>query len=103
MRPVCSSQVETIGLVLGTFAWNIDPEAIAEACERWPRTGFEDEVRRAWSEESDRFPYGRAQFARVPGVLPQLIRFNPLPNRRGSPEPSGLALSDDQQTHRRPR
>jgi HD domain len=66
--------------VIGTFAWDIDPAAIAEACERWPRTGFEAEVRRAWNEESDRFPYGRAQFARMPGALPQLIRFNPLPN-----------------------
>jgi len=66
--------------VIGIFAWNIDPAAIAEACEHWPRTGFEAGVRRAWNEESDRFPYGRAQFARVPGVLPQLIRFNPLPN-----------------------
>src|SRR5918995_4479610 len=66
--------------VIGTFAWDIDPAAIAEACERWPRTGFEAEVRRVWNEESDRFPYGRAQFARMPGALPQLIRFNPLPN-----------------------
>jgi hypothetical protein len=66
--------------VIGTFAWDIDPAAIAEACERWPRTGFEAEVRRLWNEESDRFPYGRAQFARMPGALPQLIRFNPLPN-----------------------
>jgi hypothetical protein len=66
--------------VIGTFAWDIDPAAIAEACERWPRTGFEAEVRRLWNEESDRFPYGRAQFARIPGALPHLIRFNPLPN-----------------------
>ena len=66
--------------VIGTFAWDIDPAAIAEACERWPRTGFEAEVRRVWNEESDRFPYGRAQFARMPGALPQLIWFNPLPN-----------------------
>jgi hypothetical protein len=66
--------------VIGTSAWDIDPAAIAEACERWPRTGFEAEVRRLWNEECDRFPYGRAQFARVPGVLPQLIRCNPLPN-----------------------
>jgi hypothetical protein len=66
--------------VIGTSAWDIDPAAIAEACERWPRTGFEAEVRRLWDEESDRFPYGRAQFARMPGALPQLICFNPLPN-----------------------
>jgi hypothetical protein len=66
--------------VIGTFAWDIDPAAIAEARKRWPRTGFEAEVRRLWNEESDRFPYGRAQFARMPGFLPQLIRFNPLPN-----------------------
>jgi hypothetical protein len=66
--------------VIGTSAWDIDPAAIAEACERWPRTGFEAEARRVWNEESDRFPYGRAQFARMPGALPQLIRFNPLPN-----------------------
>jgi HD domain len=66
--------------VIGTFAWDIDPAAIAEACERWPRTGFEAEARRLWNEESDRFPYGRAQFARMPGALPQLIMFNPLPN-----------------------
>jgi HD domain len=66
--------------VIGTFAWDIDPAAITEACERWPRTGFEDEVRRLWNEESDRFPYGRAQFARRPGALPQLVKLNPLPN-----------------------
>jgi hypothetical protein len=66
--------------VIGIFAWDIDPAAIVEACARWPRTGFEDEVRRLWNEESDRFPYGRAQFARMPGALPQLICFNPLPN-----------------------
>jgi hypothetical protein len=66
--------------VIGTFAWKIDPAAITEACERWPREGFEDEVRRLWNEESDRFPYGRAQFARCPGALPQLIKFNPLPS-----------------------
>jgi HD domain len=66
--------------VIGIFAWDIDPAAIAEACERWPRTGFEAEARRLWNEESDRFPYGRAQFARMPGALPHLIRFNPLPN-----------------------
>jgi HD domain len=66
--------------VIGTSAWDIDPAAIVEACERWPRTGFEAEVRRLWNEESDRFPYGRAQFARMPGALPQLIRCNPLPN-----------------------
>jgi hypothetical protein len=66
--------------VIGTSAWDIDPAAIAAACERWPRTGFEAEVRRLWNEESDRFPYGRAQFARIPGALPHLIRFNPLPN-----------------------
>jgi hypothetical protein len=66
--------------VIGIFAWDIDPAAIAEACERWPRTGFETEARRLWNEESDRFPYGRAQFARMPGLLPQLIRYNPLPN-----------------------
>jgi hypothetical protein len=65
--------------VIGTFAWNIDPAAITEACRRWPREGFEDEVRRLWNEESDRFPYGRTQFARCPGALPQLIKFNPLP------------------------
>ena len=68
--------------VIGTSAWDIDPAAIAEACERWPRTGFEAEVRRLWNEESDRFPYGRAQFARMPGLLPLLIRCNPLPKRR---------------------
>jgi hypothetical protein len=66
--------------VIGIFAWDIDPAAIAEACERWPRTGFEAEARRLWNEESDRFPYGRAQFARMPGALPQLICLNPLPN-----------------------
>lgn len=66
--------------VIGTSAWDVDPAAIAEACQRWPRTGFEAEVRRLWNEESDRFPYGRAQFARMPGALPQLITFNPLPN-----------------------
>jgi hypothetical protein len=66
--------------VIGTSAWDIDPAAIAEACERWPRTGFEAEVRRLWNEESDRFPYGRAQFARMPGALPQMIWLNPLPN-----------------------
>jgi hypothetical protein len=66
--------------VIGTFAWNIDPATITEACERWPREGFEDEVRRLWNEESDRFPYGRAQFARCPGALPLLIKFNPLPS-----------------------
>jgi hypothetical protein len=66
--------------VIGRFAWDIDPAAIAKACERWPRTGFEAEVRRRWNEESDRFPYGRAQFARMPGLLPHLIRCNPLPN-----------------------
>jgi hypothetical protein len=66
--------------VIGTSAWDIDPAAIVEACERWPRTGFEAEVRRLWNEESYRFPYGRAQFARMPGALPQLICFNPLPN-----------------------
>jgi HD domain len=52
--------------VIGTFAWLIDPAAIAAACERWPRTGFEAEVRRLWNEEADRFPYGRAQ---SPGCL----------------------------------
>src|SRR5829696_518810 len=67
--------------VIGTSAWDIDPAAIAAACERWPRTGFEAEVRRLWNEESDRFPYGRAQFARMPGALPLLIRCNPLPKR----------------------
>jgi hypothetical protein len=66
--------------VIGTSAWDIDPAAIAKACARWPRRGFEAEVRRLWNEESDRFPYGRAQFARMPGALPQLIWFNPLPN-----------------------
>lgn len=66
--------------VIGTFAWDIDPAAVAEAGKRWPRTGFEAEARRVWNEESDRFPYGRAQFARMPGALPQLITFNPLPN-----------------------
>ena len=73
--------------VIGTSAWDIDPAAIAEACERWPRRGFEAEVRRVWNEESDRFPYGRAQFARMPGLLPQLIRFNPLPKRPAHRDP----------------
>jgi hypothetical protein len=66
--------------VIGTFAWDIDPAAITEACERWPRTGFEAEAQHVWNVESDRFPYGRAQFARMPGALPQLITFNPPSN-----------------------
>ncbi|GAB6985000.1 hypothetical protein JCM10369A_15240 [Nocardioides pyridinolyticus] len=65
--------------VLGTYAWKIDPAAIEQACQRWPRTGFPAEVRRRWNEECERFPYGRAAFARRPGLLPQLTKLNPLP------------------------
>lgn len=64
--------------VLGFLTWEIDPAMLTRACRDRPRTGFPAEVLRVWTEESDRFPFGRAAFAKRPGGLLQLLRFNPL-------------------------
>ena len=64
--------------VLGFLTWEIDPAVLTKACHDQPRTGFTAEVLRVWTDESDRFPFGRAAFAKKPGGMLKLTRFNPL-------------------------
>lgn len=55
--------------VIGMRAWDLDRDYMKRTCERWPRTGFDRDLRQRWREESRRVPLGRAAFARWPGGL----------------------------------
>jgi hypothetical protein len=66
--------------VVGTEVWRVDPEVLSRVCTNLPRDGFPQDARRAWLDECSRFPYGRAAYARFPGLLPRAIKFCPLPH-----------------------
>ena len=55
--------------VIGMRVWDLDGAYVHSACERWPRSGFDRDLRRRWRDECRRFPHGRASYARWPGGL----------------------------------
>lgn len=71
--------------VVGFLTWKIDPAVLTRVCRDQPRTGFPAEVERLWIREVDKFPYGRAAFAKRPGCMLTLARLNPLDRIRSEP------------------
>jgi len=69
--------------VIGYLTWDIDPVALRMACKAESRHGFTAAAERVWAQEVERFPYGRAAFARRPGGMVTLMRLNPLDRSSG--------------------
>jgi hypothetical protein len=53
----------------GTRIWDLDRSMVDQVCAKWPRDGFPEAAREFWADECERFPNGRAAFARCPGGL----------------------------------
>lgn len=64
--------------VAGTGITKLGPEFTRDVCKH--RAGFPEECRTAWRAESQRFPDGRAAYARCPGGLLIGTRLNRLPH-----------------------
>jgi hypothetical protein len=64
--------------VTGERIWDLDPVVVDAAYAKWPRVGFPPQVRGRWIAECQRFPHGRANYARWSGLL-LAARFAPLP------------------------
>ena len=62
----------------GTRITSVDPRILRDACCTWSRANFPEMCRSLWLQECQRFPHGRAAYARRPGCLLLATRLNPL-------------------------
>jgi hypothetical protein len=64
----------------GTRLWQLDRDLVDRILLENARDGLPADARRRWQAECERFPHGRAAFARRPGGLMLASHVAPFPN-----------------------